>query len=276
MPTVDQYVAWLESEGLAASTVRVYARIAQRWPPGPDGLPDAAGWLREQITERTPRGTADSYRGAVARWERFASNLGALTPSEDLPRGSRRQQSYRDALSDEELATYIDAVGHSRIPEPCYTILLLLPYTLLRIHEVCGLRRSDLVERSGRRGFEFRGKGGKIRWVPLHRPTGEEILDGYLADYSPTDSLFPGRGGTPYHPATVRHHLRALRERKRWKGTLGELSPHVLRHTAATRLHAAGVDLKTLQDLLGHADIATTIRYVHPGVGALSEAVDKL
>jgi integrase/recombinase XerC len=162
------------------------------------------------------------------------------------------------------------------MPDPAYTILLLLPHTGLRIAEACNLTKADVQAQRNRRVLRVLGKGNKVRLVPLSTAA-TAILDAYMADASLAGQtwLFPSpRGSGAVRPNAIREPLRRLRATL--PGEAREVTPHVLRHTFATRLLDSGVDLKTLQVLLGHATIATTARYLHPSVEALGEAVDKL
>jgi site-specific recombinase XerD len=85
--------------------------------------------------------------------------------------------------------------------------------------------------------------------------------------------IFENNKGSHITPAAVRKHCRKLANDN---PMLSGLSPHILRHTFATRANRAGVDLKALQALLGHSQITTTSRYLHPTADDLVAAIDKL
>ena len=108
--------------------------------------------------------------------------------------------------------------------------------------------------------------------MPLNAAA-SRLLEDYLAEHPTTDHLFAGPSGFPITPHAVRKHTRALAESY---PELAGLSPHVLRHTFATMSIRKGVDIATLKALLGHENIATTQRYLHPDLDMLSEAVDRL
>ena len=136
---------------------------------------------------------------------------------------------------------------------------------LLELLYGSGLRASELVSlprRAFRQGEPFlilRGKGNKERLVPVSSRAAEavETWTGQLADGA---WLFPSRTG---HISRVRL-FQILRAMAAEAGIAPErVSPHVLRHAFATHLLAGGADLRALQTLLGHADIATTQIYTH-------------
>jgi integrase/recombinase XerD len=111
------------------------------------------------------------------------------------------------------------------------------------------------------------GKGSKQRLVPLGRPTIAALRD-YLSDLRPKLTravpdapwVFVSRGGR----ALTRIMLWSLvRKYARRAGLMGKISPHTLRHSFATHLLAGGADLRTVQELLGHANIRTTQHYTH-------------
>lgn len=140
----------------------------------------------------------------------------------------------------------------------------LLYATAVRVSELCGLDIDDIDFE--RRMVRVRGKGGHQRGVPFGVPAAR-ALDGWLRDgrarlIPPGDSpaVFVGVRGARIDPRTVRRVVHAWAS----AGPHGQdLAPHGLRHTAATHLLAGGADLRTVQEILGHASLATTQRYTH-------------
>lgn len=128
----------------------------------------------------------------------------------------------------------------------------------LRLNEVLRLRVGDID--SARMSIRVeQGKGGKDRYTVL-----SETLLGALREYwracRPTTWLFPGRGDRPLDPSALQ---RAYGDAKRRAGLTKPGGIHALRHAFATHLLEAGVDVHTIQRLLGHKSIATTTRYWH-------------
>ncbi|MBX3285426.1 MAG: tyrosine recombinase [Actinobacteria bacterium] len=130
----------------------------------------------------------------------------------------------------------------------------------LRVAELCGLRREDLsLDRGQARVW---GKGSKQRVVPLSEPAvgalrswlddGRRVL---AAEGAPADVVFVNQRGNPLTPRDCRRIL----DRR----SLEPTHPHALRHTFATHLLDGGADLRAVQELLGHADLATTQIYTH-------------
>jgi integrase/recombinase XerD len=144
-------------------------------------------------------------------------------------------------------------------------ILEMMYATGSRASEVVGLKLTDLYLDSG--FVKCLGKGGKQRVVPLGRPA-IEALRTYLEQLRPELSrnapdstwVFVSRGGK----ALTREMLWVLvKKYVRRAGLNPRVSPHTLRHSFATHLLAGGADLRTVQELLGHANIRTTQQYTH-------------
>ena len=142
----------------------------------------------------------------------------------------------------------------------------ILYATGLRVSELVTLPMSALSR--DRRVLVVRGKGGKERMVPLGAPA-RRAIERYLADRGEVGRsgaasrfLFPGRGG-PGHLG--RSHFARLLKRLAADAGIdpGRVSPHVLRHAFATHLVDHGADLRSVQQMLGHADISTTQIYTH-------------
>ena len=142
----------------------------------------------------------------------------------------------------------------------------------LRVSETVGLNLSDINLHQ----FELRvlGKGNKERIVPL--PHGAvEYLQAYLDERVSVveeDALFLNRFSKRL---TARSVQRMLKNRAIKSGADVSVTPHRLRHSFATHLLAGGVDLRAIQELLGHASLATTERYTHLDVAKLTEVYDK-
>jgi site-specific recombinase XerD len=134
-----------------------------------------------------------------------------------------------------------------------------------------GLRRSELLQLkvsdidSQRMVLRIeRGKGGHDREVPLS-PTLLTALREYWRWMRPTTYLFPGtrKGWRADKPLSARVIWDAVRFAARTAGIDKPVSPHTLRHSYATHLLEAGADLRTIQVLLGHADLSHTTVYLH-------------
>jgi len=128
----------------------------------------------------------------------------------------------------------------------------------LRIDEALSLRRAEAPKEDS---MVVTGKGRKQRVVPV-LPAVREAIDAYLAECPfrppPEGPLFLGARGGRLNPGVVQRQVRKLR------GLLGlpaSATPHALRHSFATHLLGAGGDLRTIQELLGHASLSTTQRY---------------
>jgi integrase/recombinase XerD len=144
--------------------------------------------------------------------------------------------------------------------EPKHRTLLMLTYSAgLRLSEVAHLKVSDID--SGRMSVRVdQGKGKKDRYTVLSKRMLRE-LRGYWLAYRPREWLFTGRDPTrPMHPKTIQRIFHLAKDRARISKPCGI---HALRHAFATHLLEAGTDVHTIQRLLGHGHISTTMRYFH-------------
>ena len=137
-------------------------------------------------------------------------------------------------------------------------VLTLLYGCGLRISEALSLKRSDAPLRESLR---IVGKGSKERVVPV-LPVVRAAIDAYVAalpfTLEPGEPLFRAHRGGPLGPRPVQALMQRLRGRL---GLPDSATPHALRHSFATHLLGAGADLRSIQELLGHASLSTTQRY---------------
>ena len=146
----------------------------------------------------------------------------------------------------------------------------------LRVSELCRVRVSDLDQNMG--FVRVVGKGNKHRLVPVGKAA-LQAVEHYLASGRP---LLLKRRPSPYLFVTNRGG--AMTRQAFWKllagygkkaGMFGDLTPHMLRHTFATHLLEGGADLRSVQTMLGHADISTTQIYTHVMRSRLRKTVDE-
>ncbi|MBW3096764.1 tyrosine recombinase XerC [Pseudohoeflea coraliihabitans] len=192
-------------------------------------------------------------------------------------RAPRQPKSLPKPLSARDALKVVDA-GEQMVGEPWIAarnaaVLTLLYGCGLRISEALALTRDDFP--AGVETLRITGKGGKTRLVPL-LPVAAEAVAHYLA-LCPFQSdaavpMFRGARGGVLQPAIVQKQMRLLRGALDLPETA---TPHALRHSFATHLLAGGGDLRTIQELLGHASLSTTQVYTGVDTARLLEIYDR-
>jgi integrase/recombinase XerD len=193
----------------------------------------------------------------------------------DRPKLSRKLPR---VLSFDEVERLLAAPDTTTARGLLHTAMLHLMYaTGLRVSELCGLRLADLDMQRGL--VAARGKGDKGRLVPV----GEVALDlvtRYLREVRPRDAP-PTRGSAALFASPRGGHFtregfwRIVRRYATIAGIVPLPSPHKLRHSFATHLLRGGADLRSLQAMLGHADLGTTEIYTHVAPDHIRAAYDK-
>ncbi|GAA0905040.1 tyrosine recombinase XerC [Luteibacter anthropi] len=152
---------------------------------------------------------------------------------------------------------------------PRDTAMLELLYSSgLRLSELCGLRWGDLDLDDGQ--VRVLGKGNKTRILPVGRYAVTALRNlAAQGGNAPEQAVFKGRAGLPIHPRTVQKRLSLLSA-----GLSRHVHPHMLRHTFASHMLESSGDLRSVQELLGHADIATTQIYTHLDFQHLAKVYD--
>lgn len=188
----------------------------------------------------------------------YAVTLRVVWPVAHIPYG-RKPRKLRVVLSQDEVVRLLSAVDNA-----VYRMALMTAYAAgLRITELVTLKAEHLDSARMLLHVEL-GKGQKSRLVPL-----SEVLLEQLRDYWRTDRpkgkgspwLFPGEDpARPLHVTTIQN---ACKRARAAAGLTKHVTPHTLRHCYATHLLEAGVDLRTVQALLGHATLSTTAIYTH-------------
>lgn len=199
----------------------------------------------------------------MARTNRARADAGALLAS---PKAHRELPV---ALRQDEVRALLDATNASLVDDGVFglrdlTILELLYATGIRVGELTGMD-IDEVDRE-RNLVRVLGKGNKERNVPFGLPAAA-ALDRWLREGRPQlcdrhspPALFLGAKGGRIDPRTVR---RIVHNRLAAVEGAPDIGPHGLRHTAATHLLEGGADLRSVQEILGHASLATTQIYTH-------------
>jgi len=216
--------------------------------------------------------TAARRLSALRQFHRFLLREGVRpedpTQLLDAPKLPRSLPKY---LSEQEVDALLAAAGRrpGRPGRLARAALEILYASGLRVSELLGLPRSALAGDSA--VLVVRGKGGKERMIPLSDEAKRAAAELVAGDKADARWLFPGRD--PRHPMTRQGFALLLKQVALDAGLdPARVSPHVLRHSFASHLLARGADLRSLQLLLGHADIATTQIYTH----VLAERLQRL
>ena len=267
-----------DARRLSAATVRAYRAdlhdLAVVTGAGELSLIDLET-LREWLWTATKRGDARSTiarRTAAARaffgWA-TESGLIEVDPTLRLQAPKRGRTLPKVASADSMTAVLDAARERAADGDPIAlrdaAMLELLYASALRVSELCGVDLDDLDDR--RCTVRVLGKGSKERVAPYGMPA-QRALDGYLVRARPalvargqgTRALFLGVRGARIGPRAVYDVVRRLLGPETGSAAIG---PHALRHSAATHLLDGGADLRTVQEMLGHASLGTTQIYTH-------------
>jgi integrase/recombinase XerD len=256
----------LELRNLSARTTRTYVGVVERFakyfqkPPQQLGPQQVREYLLHLIRDQAaPPSTVLVYRAALRFL--YVCTLKRSWFEERVPQPKRRP-TLPDVLSAEEVTRLLDSTSNLKH----WTLLATLYATALRCSEVQHLKIGDI---DGKRMVLHvrEGKGRVPRQIGLS-PVLLERLRFYFRLHRPTDWLFPS-GQNPSSPLDERSIRDLCFEAGKRAGIERRVHPHLFRHACATHMLDAGADLRTIQVLLGHADIRTTAKYLHVSIRRL-------
>ncbi len=267
-----RFLAWAGAEGLQAwgavefRHLTAFLQAERNREPERRGRRDASPGLSAESLYLQIAALRAFYRFAVAE-AHLAENVAANLA---LP---RRWQRLPKALGPEEILLLLAPVAKPRPADFCDLAVLELAYASgLRLAELRGLRLEQLSLDAG--FVRVIGKGNKERLVPV----GERALQAIcqylehgrpkLARPSSPANLFLTSRGTAFSGFAL---WSRVVKRARRAGVMRHVTPHMLRHSFATHLLEHGADLRVIQELLGHASIATTQVYTHVATSRLRE-----
>jgi integrase/recombinase XerC len=185
-------------------------------------------------------------------------------------RGPKVRRKLPQVLDTDEAAALVEVAGEGELNLRDRAMLELFYSSGLRLSELVGLRWLDLDLREGM--LRVLGKGNKLRVVPVGRHAVSALNAwGTTTGMRAEAPVFPGRGGAPISPRAVQLRLKTLALQL---GSAKRLHPHLLRHTFASHMLESSGDLRAVQELLGHADIATTQIYTHLDFQHLARVYD--
>ncbi|MSO91900.1 MAG: tyrosine recombinase XerC [Rhodospirillales bacterium] len=276
---MGRWQAWLADERrMSARTTEAYAHDIHAFfaflaehlghPPGLDDLAslratDFRSYLASRASAGLARTSTARAMSTIRGFFRFLTRAGladnavlAAVRTPKVPKSIPKALTPEEALEAVETASELS--DEPWVAKRDTALFTLLYGCGLRIGEALGLKRRDLPTGDT---MVVTGKGRKQRLVPVLAEVRAAIADYVQAcPYQPGDDgpLFLGVRGDALNPGVVQRQMRRLRA---LLGLSESATPHALRHSFATHLLAGGGDLRTIQELLGHASLSTTQRY---------------
>jgi integrase/recombinase XerD len=282
---ISSFVNYCRIEkGLSPNTLEAYTRDLkgladfQKEGSGLPGLEDLRRYLDSLYKTGLGARSIARHIATLRNFYRFLASDGRIDadPTERLV-APKQWQSIPKFLNREEIDRLLAAPDDSKPTGVRDRAMLELLYaTGLRVSELCGLRLADVQLEAG--VLRTVGKGNKERIAPVGKPALAAVRQ-YLAAARP--GLLKGRG-SPFLFVTARGGR--LTRQAFWKllvqngkrvGIFRHLTPHVIRHSFATHLLEGGADLRSVQIMLGHADISTTQIYTHVMRSRLRQTIEK-
>jgi site-specific recombinase XerD len=270
---LEEYITAMNRESYSWNTVKEYSRRFCTFMKAIEPLtPDSIGEARvnRYLAEMAEVGVSESLLNSTISAIKIYYDKVAFIPDFKLERikRPRKARALPVVLSMAEVDRML------RATENLKHICLL--YTLyghgLRLGEVLNLRTVD-IHWDRNQIFVHRGKGRKDRYVVMSAAF-KEMLRIYFHEYKPGYWLFEGQeAGTQYSERSVQQVVRQAAQKA---GISKRVTPHTLRHCYATHLLDAGTQIPLIRELLGHADIKTTMIYAHITTASMDKVVSPL
>ncbi|MDQ1482688.1 MAG: integrase/recombinase XerC [Actinomycetota bacterium] len=245
-------------------------------------LSDLRSWLAAQSENGAARSTLARRSASARAFLRWAARTGVIDADPSLRLvASQRVKSLPGVLKQDEIIAALDVAAASADDQDAMhlrdaAMFELLYATGIRVGELVSLDIDDLD--FGSNVVRVMGKGAKERTVPFGGPAAR-AMQGWLqlgrvqvVTASSGPAFFLGRRGGRVDPRQVRSTVHQL---LRHVLDAPDLGPHGLRHSAATHLLEGGADLRAVQELLGHASLATTQIYTHVSVERLRRSYEQ-
>jgi len=233
-------------------------------------LSDLRSWLAAQSEHGAARSTLARRSASARAFLRWATRTGVLETDPSLRLvAPRRVKSLPGVLRQDEISAVLEVAAVAADDQDAIhlrdlAMLELLYATGIRVGELVGLDIDDVFFDSNL--VRVMGKGSRERTVPFGRPAATALQGwlqlgrGQVVTAGSGPALFLGRRGGRVDPRQVRSAVHGLMHHV---PDAPDVGPHGLRHSAATHLLEGGADLRTVQEMLGHASLATTQIYTH-------------
>jgi integrase/recombinase XerD len=257
--TLQSLADWMEKSKLAITEI------------GTDELSDFLNQRKAQGLGTSSRRLSTVHLKIFFRWLASKGDIG-MDPAEPL-QAAKPERKLPSTLSVREIRNWLESIP---IDQPLgrrdKAILELFYSSGLRLAELCAARLEWLDDEEG--FLRVTGKGKKTRLVRVGSDA-LQALANYLSNERPdlvkphsSSQIFLSVRGRPLTPERIRQ---IVKRRAKLAGIDSQVYPHLLRHSFATHLLEGGADLRVIQELLGHADIATTQIYTHVSTKGLKD-----
>jgi site-specific recombinase XerD len=258
-PLTDRMAGDMKIRNLAQATIDAYTYHVGRFAdfiqkPIGDATADDVRNFQLYLIEEKKVGWSSFNQAVCGLRFLYTTTLPKSWPVAMIPFG-KRPRRLPTVLAFEEVEELLRCTKNLKQR----TFLMTLYAGGLRLSEAAALQLADIDSRRMQLNVAS-GKGSKQRLVPLS-PRLLTALRTYWKEYRPTQYLFPGK--TPDRPYAATSIQKAIKASAKRAGIKKNVTPHTLRHSYATGLLEAGVDILTISRLLGHASFATTMLYLH-------------
>ncbi|RLE63531.1 MAG: recombinase XerC [Thermoprotei archaeon] len=262
---LERYIDHLLARNKSEKTIKTFKSIIMKFLKyiGGKNVQDLTVWdIDSFLAYLRKNGYSEKslYTAAVAI-KRFLEYVGAEKALRgfEYPRRPKELPKYLTREEVEKLMLAAEMERDTRLRKRNKLIVLLLYTTGMRVGELVKIKFEDIdFDRMSIRIF---GKGGKEREVFFNRETKKLLVD-YCSElgFEPGDYIFPGNNSPHIHYVTVERIVRKLAKKA---GLNKKVTPHILRHSFATYALSRGMDVREIQELLGHASLKTTQVYTH-------------